>query len=209
MLSASEKEFWTSRAILLGWLTIGYNLLEGAVSVFFGVEENSIALFGFGVDSFVEVFSAAVVLWRFRGEDIARERRATLVIGILFLLLATFTSIASLHQIWNQQHPDTTLPGLIVAAVSLSFMFFLWQAKRTAGKQLDSRTVMQDAACSMACIQLSTVLFCGSVIYLLFPALYWVDSTAALVIAGMIAREGVGAIRSARSEDFTGGCGCS
>ncbi|OFZ18493.1 MAG: heavy metal transporter [Bdellovibrionales bacterium GWB1_55_8] len=217
MPSQSGRTYWISRAILLGWLTIGYNLIEGLVSVFFGVEENSIALFGFGLDSFVEVFSAIAVLWRFRTEladkeiaavELAKERKATWVIGGLFLVLATSTAIVSIYQIATGRHPETTLPGLIISALSLSFMFFLWKAKRKVGLAVDSKTVLQDAACSMACIQLSLVLFAGSVTYLVFPALYWVDSAAALVLSVLIAREGLGAIRAARSEHFTGGCCC-
>jgi divalent metal cation (Fe/Co/Zn/Cd) transporter len=205
-----------SRVLWLSWFTIGYNLIEGFVSIGFGVSEGSVALAGFGADSLVEVASAIVVLWRFRTEtepnsknSVERERRATLGIGALFLVLAALTAVASAIQLWTANHPETTLPGLIISALSLSFMFFLWTAKRKVGTALSSPTVLQDAACSLACIKLSVVLFVGSLVYLLVPSLWWADSAAALGLAVLIAREGKEAIEAARSENFAGGCcGC-
>jgi divalent metal cation (Fe/Co/Zn/Cd) transporter len=96
----------------------------------------------------------------------------------------------------------------VISALSLSFMVFLWRAKLRAAKALDSATVEADAACSRACIQLSAVLFAGSLAFLLAPALWWVDAAAALALALLIAREGWGMVKAARSEHFTGGCGC-
>lgn len=203
-------------AIRLSWFTIGYNLIEGAVSIGFGISEGSIALAGFGVDSLIEVTSAFLVLWRFRGEsglgermELERERRATLGVGLLFLFLAVLTAFGGAAQVWEQAHPETTLPGLIVSAVSLSFMFYLWRAKRRVAISLDSSTVMADANCSRACIQLSVVLFAGSLLFLLIPSLWWADAVAALGLSILIAREGVETVRAARKEEFEGGCGCS
>ncbi len=203
---------WRQRALLLAWLTVGYNLLEGGVSIAFGVAEESVALWGFGLDSLVEVGSALVVLWRLRGDLQARaterERRATRVIGALFLLLAASVTAGSVHQLAAREHPDTTLPGLVIAALSLSFMVFLWRAKLRTARALDSATLRSDAACSLACIQLSAVLFLGSLLFLAVPALWWADAVAGLALAGLIAREGWEGIRAARHPDFTGGCGC-
>ena len=205
-----QKVFW------LSWFTIGYNLIEGAVSMTFGYAEESVALFGFGADSFIEVASAVLVLWRFRGEvgksgamSIERERRATLGIGVLFLFLALGATAGGGLQLWHHAHPETTLPGLVISALSLSFMFFLWRAKLNVGRELGSSTVLKDAACSLACIQLSVVLFIGSLLFLMLPALWWMDSAAAIVLAVFIAKEGWETVRAARSEDFEGGgCGC-
>lgn len=201
------------KAVLLSWFTIGFNLLEGVVSVAFGVREESFALLGFGLDSFIEVFSAALVLWRFRGEQgldaaisLNKERRATFGIGVLFLLLGTGTIIASSIQWAAGAQPNTTLPGLIIAAVSLSFMFYLWRAKVHVARELDSATMMKDARCSLACIELSTVLLAGSLLFMLSPALWWADSLSAIVIGGLIVHEGVGTVRAARHDDFSGGC---
>lgn len=204
------------RAIMLSWFTIAYNLIEGIASVYFGVSDDSMALAGFGADSFIEVFSAMLVLWRFRSEagvgsglSIDRERRATLGIGSLFVLLALITSAGALAQLRKGGHPGTTLSGLIISAVSLSFMFFLWSAKTRIAKKLDSSAVLKDADCSLACIKLSVVLFAGSLIFMIAPALWWSDGVAAIVLSLLIAWEGVGTIRGALKPDFAGGCGCS
>ncbi len=197
---------WTRHAIFLSWFTIGYNLVEGAVSITFGVDDESVALAGFGIDSLIEVASAALVLWRFRVHDVSRERKATLSIGILFLLLALVTAIASIFQLQTGAHPATTVPGLAISAASLSFMFWLWSAKRGVARQLNSASMMKDATCSLVCIQLSLVLFVGSLTFALIPSLWWIDSAAALVIAALIGKEGWATVRSTQHPEFSGGC---
>ena len=200
---------WRRRALWLSGLTIGYNLVEGLVSMAFGWADDSVALFGFGADSFIEVASACLVLWKLMDQgNLERERKATLGIGWLFAFLATGIAGGAMLQLTARMHPPTTLPGLVISLLSLSFMAFLWQAKRQAAKALDSATLMADAACSLACIQLSVVLFLGSLLFLLAPALWWVDAASALGLALLIGKEGIGMIRAARSEGFTGGCGC-
>ncbi len=203
------------RAIQLSWFTICYNIIEGLVSVYFGLEKDSIALAGFGADSFIEVASAIVVLWRFKGEAgfstplaLANERTATRIIGWLFVLLAAGTIAGSALKLFQHGSPDTTIPGVIISLLSLSFMFYLWSAKKKVARALDSATVAKDADCSLACIKLSFVLLAGSALYSLSPLFWWVDSAAALAIAFMIGQEGVETIRAAGREDFCGGCGC-
>jgi len=200
---------WRRRALWLSALTIVYNLAEGLVSMAFGWADDSIALFGFGADSFIEVASALLVLWKLLDHgNLARERKATRAIGWLFLALTAGIAGGALLQLTAQRHPPTTVPGLVISLLSLSFMVFLWRAKLQAARALDSATVAADAACSLACIQLSLVLFAGSLLFLVVPTLWWVDATAALGLALLIGKEGVGMIRAARSAAFTGGCGC-
>lgn len=205
---------WPARARWLAIATMAYNVLEGVVSMGFGVAEDSMALLGFGVDSWVEVGSAAVVTWKLtRAPGCAttareRERRATRWIGRLFLVLAAATAGGALLQLGSGDHPRSTLPGVVISLASLSFMFYLWRAKREAATALNSRALAMDAACSRACIQLSGVLLAGSAVYALAPALWWADAVSALVLAGFIGREGLEAVRSAQQKDFTGGCGC-
>ncbi len=200
---------WRRRALWLSGLTIAYNLLEGVVAMAFGWADDSVALFGFGADSFIEVASALLVVWKLRDHaNLARERKATQSIGWLFLVLAIGITGGAILQLNARSHPPTTLPGLVIATLSLSFMAFLWQAKRQAAQALDSATLAADAACSLACIQLSGVLFAGSLLFLLVPALWWVDAAAALGLALLIGKEGLGMVRAARSASFTGGCGC-
>jgi divalent metal cation (Fe/Co/Zn/Cd) transporter len=211
----ASRPQWLAYARYLAWFTIFYNLLEGLVSMGFGWADDSMALFGFGADSFIEVGSALLVLWRLRGDEVGcaserlqRERRAAMGIGSLFVLLALGTSIGAVFQLVSHHHPETTVPGLLVSVFSLGFMFWLWKSKQRAAKVLDSRSLEGDAACSLACIQLSTVLFAGSLTFLLAPVLWWVDAGAALVLSAFIAREGISSIRASMKPGFTGGCGC-
>ncbi len=204
----------TKRAFLLSWFTITYNLIEGIISVAFGISESSMSLLGFGVDSFIEVTSASIVLWRLRVEIVARsnlsierERKATLGIGVLFLILGIGTFAASVLQLTQRSHPKTTLPGLIISLFSLSFMFFLWDGKRKLGQALSSSTILKDAACSLVCIKLSVILFLGSLAYLMAPTIWWVDSVAAILLSYLIGKEGIETINAARKGDIHG-CSC-
>jgi divalent metal cation (Fe/Co/Zn/Cd) transporter len=211
----ASRPQWLAYARFLAVFTIFYNLLEGLVSMGFGWADGSMALFGFGADSFIEVGSALFVLWRLRGDEgdcaasrLRRERRAAWGIGLLLVLLALGIALGAVFQLASHHHPDTSVPGLLVSTLSLGFMFWLWRAKRLAAKALDSRSLEGDAACSLACIQLSMVLFVGSLVFLLMPALWWADAVASLVLAAFIAREGSSGIRAAMKPDFSGGCGC-
>jgi len=210
----SSPQAWLARARTLALITIVYNLLEGFVSMGFGAADGSVALFGFGADSFIEVGSAVLVLWRLQAglgstdPHVKRERGATRGIGLLFLLLAVGTAVGAVFQLVTRRHPETTLPGVVISCVSLVFMVWLWRAKQRAATALDSRTLEGDAACSLACIQLSAVLFLGSVLFLFWPLLWWVDALAALVLSAIIAKEGLQGIRAASRPDFSGGCGC-
>lgn len=210
-----DRQTLVDRAIALSWFTIAYNLIEGVVSVYFGLSDDSMALAGFGADSFIEVFSAALVLWRFRSETggacvpVERERRATLGIGALFVALAAATAAGAVLQLREGGHPETTVPGLAISAVSLGFMFFLWRAKARLATALDSATVLKDAACSLACIKLSVILLLGSLFFMISPALWWSDAAAAALLAVFIGLEGAQTIRAALRPDFAGGCGCA
>ncbi len=198
-----------ARALTLAWVTVGWNLVEGLVSVGFGAKAESLSLFGFGLDSFVEVGSALMVLWRLRHEGGSpRERTAAKVIGALFLLLAVTVSYGAAHRLVTREAPDTALPGLVISLASLAFMAWLWRAKKAVSAQACSPTLAADAACSLACIQLSLVLLAGSLLTALAPKLWWADAVASLVLAALIAREGWSIRKAAAREDFAGGCGC-
>ncbi|MFN7147371.1 MAG: cation transporter, partial [Myxococcota bacterium] len=206
---------WQGRALWLARATIAWNLVEGVVAMGFGWAEESVALFGFGVDSWVEVGSASIVYWRLtRAPGCAtttkqRERAATRRISALFLVLAVGTAVGAVARLVTGGVPDSSVPALVVSVVSLAFMAFLWRAKVAAATALDSPALAMDAACSRACITLSVVLLAGSLVHALVPALGWADAVAALVLAGLIAREGWEGWRAAGREDFAGGCGCS
>jgi len=211
-LPCDPRHRWAAYARSLAVLAIAYNVLESLVSMAFGWADGSVALFGFGADSLIEVASSMLVLWRLAREPAppgaGRESRAALAIGVLFLLLAAGTAAGSAMQLLSRRHPATTLPGLAVSTLSVGMMLWLWRGKRRAARALDSRALAGDAACSLVCIQLSAVLFLGSLAYWLRPALWWADALAALALAGFIGREGWAMVAAARRPDFQGGCGC-
>lgn len=200
------------KALFLSAFTIAYNLVEGVVSIYLGISEDAVSLAGFGGDSLIEVGSALLVVWRFRGEsdgsvrNIAKERFATLGIGVLFGLLSVVTAVTAIFRFISGEGPQSTLAGVVISLLSLSFMFFLWKAKESLAHKLDSATMMSDARCSLACIKLSAVLLLGSGLFMLVPTLWWIDSAAAVALAVLIGREGWEMVSTSRAETFTGGC---
>lgn len=202
-------------AIQLALATVVWNVVEGVAAVGFGLAEESVALLGFGLDSWVEVASAVVVLWRLRAEvadgtpmAVTRERRATRIIGGLLCTLAGAAAVGAVLQLALQASPGTTLPGLVISGISLAIMGALWRAKLRVARALDSRTLFADAACSRGCLELSAVLFAGSLLSLVAPSLWWADAAAAIGLSVLIGREGIQTIRAAQQPTFTGGCGC-
>ena len=202
-------------AVQLALATVVWNVVEGVAAVGFGLAEESVALLGFGLDSWVEVASAVVVLWRLRAEvadgtpmAVTRERRATRIIGGLLCTLAGAAAVGAVLQLALQASPGTTLPGLVISGISLAIMGALWRAKLRVARALDSRTLFADAACSRGCLELSAVLFAGSLLSLVAPSLWWADAAAAIGLSVLIGREGIQTIRAAQQPTFTGGCGC-
>ena len=198
------------KARWLAAFTVAWNVIEGVLAIGFGVADESVALLGFGLDSWVEVGAASMVLWRLQGgDDRKRQKRATAVIGVLLLVLAVTTVAASVLTLVSGGRPETTLTGAVIAGLSLSFMFALWRAKARLAEALDDTTLRADAACSRGCLELSAVLLAGSLLFVLVPSLWWADAVAALGLAALIGREGVGALAASRRPEPTSGCGCS
>ena len=190
----------TRYARLLAYATIGWNVIEGVVAIAAGTVASSAALVGFGLDSFVEVFSGGVVLWRLRGVDEERERTATSLIGVSFLMLAAYVTFESVRELLATTPPDTSTIGIVLAAVSLLVMPGLAIAKRRVGTQLGSRTVLADATETLLCAYLSLSLLVGLVLNALV-GWWWADPVAALAIAALAAREGVEAVRGDDHDD--------
>lgn len=214
-LENGSPDRWIKRAIFLSWFTIIYNLIEGLFSIWFGIAESSVSLAGFGFDSFIEVGAALLILWRYQDtkgtDEISNQKReiiATKGIAILFLVLAVSTLLSAVFQLINHKQPATTLPGTLISLLSLSFMFYLWKAKLQAADALQSKSVKKDADCSKACIKLSVVLLLGSLLFFLFPSLWWADSVAAGLLSFLIGKEGWETYQAAHRPDFAGGCGC-
>ncbi len=173
-------------ALWLGFFTVFYNLLEGLVSIFFGVHDEALTLFGFGIDSFIEVMSGigiVAMVYRIRqNPETSRsqfERTALRITGTSFYLLAAGLAATAIYNLIIGHKPGTTLPGLIISLVSIAMMWALVSAKRKVGRALHSAPILADANCTLVCIYMSLVLLAASVIYKI-TGFGFVDSIGAL-----------------------------
>jgi len=171
LTQTSANRYW-QYALWLAVFTILYNLIEGVVSVSFGVQDEALALFGFGVDSFIEVMSGIGILamvLRIRQDTEAPrsqfERTALRVTGTSFYVLAAGLAATSIYNLITGHKPETTLPGLVIALISIAVMWALVTGKRRLGRALDSAPILADANCTMVCIYMSVVLLASSLIY--------------------------------------------
>ena len=170
--------------------TISYNLVEAVVAIGAGTAADSTALIGFGLDSVIEVSSAAAVAWQFAGRDPERrEKTALRIIAISFFALATYITIESVRSLLGSAHAEHSSIGLALAAVSLAVMPGLSYAQRRAGRELGSRTAVADSKQTLLCTYLSAVLLIGLGLNILF-GWSWADPLAALVIAAVAVKEG-------------------
>ena len=202
------------RSLHLAYATAGYNLAEGIVAVAAGAAASSTALIGFGLDSFIEVSSALVVVWQFRSrlpED--RERRALRLIAISFFALAAWIGVDAARSLLGQGQAQPSPVGIGIAAVSVVVMPLLVWAKRRTGRELGSATVVADSTQTLLCTYLSAILLIGLGLTA-WLGWSWADSLAALAIAGMAVKEGFQAWRGEQCNDCAlpaGGrsaCGC-
>ena len=215
----SRKELQQA-AILISAFSILYNAVEGVVSVYLGEASNSFSLFFFGIQSFIEVLSATLVLWRFTalvppGEetrirlsssDLYREKVATISIGSFFLALSVGTVVTVSVKLSRHDHPDDSNYTLIVSSTCLVIMILVWLPKPWLARELNSSAMRGEAKCSLSCIQLTLALFIGSIIYKFWPEGWWVDSAISLVLAIFFFKEGYEALAWGTSKAFTGGC---
>ena len=184
----------------LEYFTITWNLLEGLIAVVAGVMAGSISLVGFGVDSFIEVTSGAALLWRMSvdADEHRRERieRVTLrVVGACFLSLVAYVGYQSVGNLIDKNAPEHSLPGIILACVSLVVMPLLSRAKRRVGAHLKSAAMSADAKQTEFCTYLSAILL-GGLILNMVSDLWWADPVAALIMVPIIAKEGVDGLRA-------------
>jgi divalent metal cation (Fe/Co/Zn/Cd) transporter len=179
------------RAIRLEQLTIGYNVAEGLVAVTFGLLAGSIALTGFGFDSWIEVAAATVVLGRLRGghTDAAKQRRALRFVAITFFVLAAYVTVEGIRALLTDARPETSRVGIALTAASVLIMPALARAKRQAGQAMGSALVVADAAETRLCAWLSVSTLAGLTAYAL-AGWTWLDPAAGFVIAGFATWEG-------------------
>jgi divalent metal cation (Fe/Co/Zn/Cd) transporter len=201
------------RASALALITIFYNIAEGLVSVLFGLGDESFALFGFGLDSFVEVISG-VGIWhmvrrlrRNGGEDPDPfERRALRITGSAFFVLTAGLAVTAVVNLVQGHRPETAFWGIVISIVSIVTMGVLIRLKVAVGRALNSPAILADAACTRTCLQLSVVLLLASAGYEL-TGLGGLDAVGTMVIAAMSYREGREAFEKARTGSFACACG--
>ncbi|WP_427174945.1 cation transporter [Arthrobacter sp. 92] len=175
--------------------TISYNVIEAVVAVVAGTAASSVALIGFGLDSVVEVLSAAAVAWQFAGRDPGpREKTAMRVISFSFFALAAYLVLTSGLKLFGVNEPVDSPAGLVLTALSLVIMPLLSWGQRRAGREVGSRSAVADSKQTLLCAYLSGTVFLGLLANMLY-GWTWADPVAALVIAGVAVREGLEAAR--------------
>lgn len=195
-LTESTSEKYWGYALRLAFFTIFYNLAEGLISVYFGFSDEALTLFGFGVDSFIEVMSGigilAMVIRIRQNPDTPRsqfERTALRVTGTAFYLLVVGLAVTAVYNIMVGHKPETTLPGLVISVISIAIMWALVAGKRKVGRALNSQPILSDANCTLVCIYMSVVLLVSSLIYEL-TGFGFVDSIGALGLIWFSYNEG-------------------
>jgi divalent metal cation (Fe/Co/Zn/Cd) transporter len=210
-LTEKGQERLLNTAFFLSIITVVYNLGEGIISTYFGAHDETLALFGFGVDSFVEVISGLGVghmIYRLKRHPVAErdrfERTALKITGAAFFLLTAGLIAGSVISVIQAAHPTTTVVGLIVSLVSIVTMWLLIHFKLKVGRALGdlkaagSEAIISDAYCTRACLRLSFVLLASSALYELFRIPY-IDVAGSLVIAYISFMEGREAFEKARN----------
>ena len=190
VLSAARRALLVRRIRFLVAATITYNVIEAVIAITAGTVASSTALIGFGLDSVIEVSSAAAVAWQFTGPDHEkREKTALRIIAVSFFALAAYVGVESVRALLGAGEARRSTVGLVLAAVSLAVMPLLSYAQRRAGRALGSRSAVADSKQTLLCTYLSAVLLVGLGVNILF-GWAWADPIAALVIAAVALKEG-------------------
>jgi divalent metal cation (Fe/Co/Zn/Cd) transporter len=184
------------RGRLLEYLTIGWNMLEGIIAVSAGLVAGSVALVGFGLDSFIESLSGGALLWRLCSDENAerREQIALKLVGGSFLVLAAYVAFDAAKSLILSEPPESSYAGIALSALSLLVMPMLARAKRRVAASINSRAMLADSRQTDICAYLSAILLGGLILNALF-GWWWADPVAALVMAPIIAKEGIEALR--------------
>jgi len=197
---ALDRQAVARRGKRLEYFTIAWNSLEGLVALVAGALAGSISLVGFGIDSLIEVTSGTVLLWRMSVDaDVRRRERneqlSLRIVGVCFLALAAYVGYESISDLISKKAPEHSIPGIILACVSLVVMPLLSRAKKKVGNELGSAAMHADAKQTDFCVYLSAILLIG----LLFNAVvewWWADPLAGLIMVPIIAKEGFDGMRA-------------
>lgn len=185
------------RGLRLEYLTVGWNVIEGLVSVGAALAAGSVALLGFGIDSFVETTSGLILIWRLRAERHARnpeeierlDQRAHKLVGLSLFLLAAYIAFDAVKALVTREKPEPTVVGIAITSLSLTVMWWLARAKRRTARSLKSRALQADSFQSTACFWLSLITLSGIGLNAAF-GWWWADAAAALVMTYFLASEG-------------------
>lgn len=193
----------------LEYFTVVWNTLEGLIAIISGIIAGSISLVGFGIDSFIEVTSGSVLLWRISVDsDVHRremnEKRALRIVGVCFLLLAAYISYDSIVDLSSKRAPEHSIAGIVLACVSLVVMPILSRAKRRVGRALGSAAMHADAKQTEFCTYLSAILLAGLLLNAVF-GLWWADPVAALIMVPIIANEGIAGVKGKACDECCAG----
>jgi divalent metal cation (Fe/Co/Zn/Cd) transporter len=195
-------------ALLLGIFTVVYNFAEGVISVAFGAQDETLALFGFGIDSFIECLSGlgiiAMVLRIQRHPDSPRgsvEKTALRITGISFYLLSIGLFATAALNLYTGHKPTTTLAGILISVISIAVMWLLVTLKVRVGQRLESDPILADAGCTRVCIYMSLVLLASSAAYAL-TGIGFLDSLGALGLIYFAVTEGREALEKAQEREM-------
>jgi divalent metal cation (Fe/Co/Zn/Cd) transporter len=191
-LSEAHRRRLAARVRLLSWVSLGYMALEGGVAILAGVLAGSIALIGFGLDSAIEGFASAVIVWRFTGDRIfseAAETRAQKLVAIQFFLLAPYVGFESVKALAAGDHAEVSLLGIALAASSVVVMPYLGIAKQRLAEQLGSPATKGEGRQNMLCAYLAGALLFGLLGNALVGA-WWLDPLVGVLIAALALKEG-------------------
>ena len=198
--STLTRQAIAHRGRRLEYFSIAWNTFEGSIAVAAGVVAGSISLIGFGIDSFIEVASSATLFWRMSVDaDVQRRERneklSLMVVGVCFIALAVYVAYESVSSLIRKTLPEHSIPGIVLACVSLIVMPILSRAKRRIGNALSSAAMKADARQADYCMYLSSILLAG---LLLNAALgwWWTDAIAALIMVPIIAKEGIDGLKA-------------
>ncbi|MFH1197043.1 MAG: cation transporter [bacterium] len=207
----TDRQKFYRLAYILAVITILYNLLEGIVSIFFGLEDETLSLFGFGVDSFVEVMSGVGIYYMItklinNGDEKIDdfEKQALMITGIAFYILTAGLLLTAASNLFSNHHPKTTFWGIVISLISISTMQLLIFYKLKVGRALKSDAIIADANCTKTCLYLSVILLFSSIGYEIFK-IGTIDSIGAILIAYFAFKEGRESFEKAKGKS----CGCS
>lgn len=190
-ITRERRDVLRRRIRIIVALTIAWNVVEAIIAIAAGAVASSAALIGFGLDSIVEVLSAAAVAWQFAAPDPERrERTALRVIAVSFFALAAYVTVDALLALAGLRDPEHSPVGIAIAALSLVVMPFVSWFERRTGRELGSATAVADSKQTLICTYLSAALLVGLLLNSLL-GWAWADAVAALVIAGFAVREGL------------------